>query len=146
LASHFTGTARKWFTFTNCVHTDSLDPATFNRWFDFLELFVARQAPSLPPAIKAGAGTLYKTVLGVNGVTLPDDPIQSQSSYSAALSAFERLAPVRVLFDNGAGSTPGNPQPGFEQSFARFPLPATAARSWYLQPGGTLSNGTPASS
>ena len=35
--------ARKWFTFTNGVHTDSLDPATFNRWYDFLELFVARQ-------------------------------------------------------------------------------------------------------
>src|SRR5207248_5492506 len=27
LASHFTGTRRKWFTFTNGVHGDSLDPA-----------------------------------------------------------------------------------------------------------------------
>ena len=45
LVAHFTGTARKWFTFTNGVHTDSLDPATFNRWYDFLELYVARQTP-----------------------------------------------------------------------------------------------------
>ena len=52
LAAHFTGTQHKWFTFTNGVHTDSLDPASFNRWFDFLELFVARQRPSLPPAIR----------------------------------------------------------------------------------------------
>ena len=36
LAHRFTGTNRKWFTFTNGVHTDSLDPATFNRWYDFL--------------------------------------------------------------------------------------------------------------
>ena len=48
LAEHFTGTTRKWFTFTNGTHIDSLDPATFNRWFDFLELYVARRAPQLP--------------------------------------------------------------------------------------------------
>ena len=46
LASRFTGTPRKWFTFTNGTHIDSLDPATFNRWYDFLELYVAQQAPS----------------------------------------------------------------------------------------------------
>ena len=91
LAAHFTGTAHKWFTFTNGVHTDSLDPATFNRWYDFLELYVAQQAPDLPAAVKAGAPTLYQTVQGVNGVTLPSDPIQAQPSYGAALAAFERL-------------------------------------------------------
>ena len=42
-AQHFTGTEQKWFTFTNGVHIDSLDPATFNRWYDFLELYVARR-------------------------------------------------------------------------------------------------------
>src|SRR3954452_20314335 len=36
LVRHFTGTKRKWFTFTNGTHVDSLDPAIFNRWFDFL--------------------------------------------------------------------------------------------------------------
>ena len=41
LADRFTGTRRKWFTFTNGFHIDSLDPETFNRWFDFLELYVA---------------------------------------------------------------------------------------------------------
>ena len=45
LAKHFTGTQRKWFTFTNGTHVDSLDPETFNRWYDFLQLYVARQAP-----------------------------------------------------------------------------------------------------
>ena len=51
--SQFTGTKRKWFTFTNGVHTDSLDPATFNRWYDFLELYVARQKPQLTAGQKA---------------------------------------------------------------------------------------------
>src|SRR5438270_1276900 len=43
LAEHFTGTQRKWFTFTNGAHVDSLDPATYDRWCDFLELYVAGQ-------------------------------------------------------------------------------------------------------
>ena len=42
LAKHFTGTDRKWFTFTNGTHVDSLDPETFNRWYDFLQLYVAK--------------------------------------------------------------------------------------------------------
>ena len=54
LAEHFTGTRRKWFTFTNGTHIDSLDPATFVRWYDFLELFVARRAPRLSATV-AGA-------------------------------------------------------------------------------------------
>ena len=45
LAAQFTGTDRKWFTFTNGVHTDSLDPETFNRWYDFIELYVAQRKP-----------------------------------------------------------------------------------------------------
>jgi putative CocE/NonD family hydrolase len=33
--------------------------------------------------------------------------------------------------------------PGFEQSFPRFPLPGTMARSWYLGAGGALTDGKP---
>jgi predicted acyl esterase len=53
---------------------------------------------------------------------------------------------VRVLFDNGAGksptgnATPGNPYPGFEQSFSSFPVPGTTARTWYVGPKGTLTD------
>jgi predicted acyl esterase len=140
LAQHFTGTQRKWFTFTNGAHVDSLDPATFTRWYDFLELYVARAAPRLSAAVKALAPTIFKTAMGISGVTLPSDPIQAQPSYAAALTAFQRLPSVRILFDNGAGSsTPGAPVPGFEQSFQRFPLPGTQARSWYLARAGALA-------
>jgi uncharacterized protein len=146
LAERFTGTRRKWFTFTNGVHGDALDPQTVNRWFDFLELYVARRAPALPSIIRGGAGTLYRVLLGVPGISLPPDPIQSIGSYRAALSAFQRLAPIRVLFDNGAGgSLPGQPYPGFERSFSRFPIPGTQARFWYLAGGGELGAGRPRS-
>ena len=51
-----------------------------------------------------------------------------------------------MLFDNGAGRkptgnyTPGDPYPGFEQSFSAFPIPGTTARRWYLGSGGKLGS------
>ena len=144
LAQQFTGTRHAWFTFTNGAHIDSLDPETFNRWYDFLSLYVAHRAPALSSTVRSFAPTVFKTAMGIDGITLPLDPIQSEAGYAAALSAFQALPPVRVLFDNGAGSaTPGAPYPGFERSFARFPIPGTQARSWYLSTDGTLAAGRP---
>jgi uncharacterized protein len=148
MARHFTGTKKKWFTFTNGAHIDSLDPETYNRWYDFLQLYVAHQAPMLNAAVTAAAApVIYQGAMGLpqdHLVTLPLDPIQAMPVYDDALAAFEKLPPVRVLFDNGAGaspygvSTPGDPYPGFEQSFSSFPAPGTVARRWYLGPSGTL--------
>jgi predicted acyl esterase len=148
LAEHFTGTRRKWFTFTNGTHVDSLDPATFNRWYDFLQLYVAKRPPILgSAAIRAAAPLIYQEAMGISGVTLPLDPIQLQPTYGLALAAFENLKPVRVLFDSGAGGiSPGQPYPGFEKSFNEFPVPGTQAKAWYLSPGGSLSGGPPAGS
>ncbi len=145
LAEHFTGTRRKWFTFTNGAHIDSLDPATFTRWYDFLELFVARQAPQLSATVRAQAPLIFQSAMGIPDVTLPPDPIQSQPTYGAALAAFEALPPVRVMFDNGAGDStvPGSPVPAFEQSFSRFPIPGTQAQSWYLSGNGALTDKAP---
>ena len=140
LARRFKGTNRKWFTFTNGVHSDSLDPATFNRWFDFMELYVAQRQPKLSGAQRATAPILYAAVLGVPGVTLPDDPIQNQPDFASALGAFEDLPQARVLFENGGGGAPGKPVPAFEASFKRFPPPNTKARSWFLGDGGRLQD------
>jgi hypothetical protein len=78
--------------------------------------------------------------------TLPADPIQADPSYQSALSDFEALPSIRVLFDNGAGTsptgnqTPGDPYPGFEASFSSLPVPGTTARWWYFGPRGTLTD------
>ena len=154
LVSHFTGTSQKWFTFTNGAHIDSLDPDTYNRWYDFLELFVAHQAPIVNAAIsRAAAPVVYQAAMGLpqsDVVTLPADPVQAMPTYDLALAAFEKEPAVRVLFDNGAGTSPtgsadpGNPYAGFSQGFASLPVPGTAAQTWYLGPGGTLGDGLPA--
>ena len=153
LAEHMTGTDKKWFTFTNGTHIDSLDPETFNRWYDFLQLYVAERAPIVgAAAIQAAAPVIFEEAMGIQGVTLPPDPIQQKPTYGEALAAFEAQKPIRVLFDNGAGkdplgqSSPGKPYPGFEESFDEFPAPGTEATRWYLAPGGGLSESAPASS
>jgi uncharacterized protein len=153
LAQHFTGTSRKWFTFTNGAHIDSLDPYTFDRLYDFLELYVAHQAPLTNSAvIHAASPVLYDEAMGLpktDLVTLPSDPIQEKLTYESALSAFEALPSIRVLFDNGAGKSPlgtttaGDPYPGFEQSFAKFPIPGTKTGTWYLGANGTLGEQQP---
>ncbi len=111
LADRFTGTKRKWFTFTNGLHINSLDPETFNRWFDFLELYVAQRRPELSPLAAATASVVYATAMGVPGVTLPPDPIRDQPTFETAKAAFESQQRVRVLFDSGAGGPPEPSRP-----------------------------------
>src|SRR3954447_20864666 len=66
LAEHMTGTTKKWSTFTNGAHIDSLDPETFNRWYDFLELYIAKQAPAENAArIQATAPLVYQAAMGI---------------------------------------------------------------------------------
>jgi predicted acyl esterase len=143
LVKHFTGTTKKWFTFTNGAHVDSLDPATLNRMYDFLMLYVAREAPIMHAAVlQAVAPLIYQTALGTpptDLVTMPVDPVQLQPTYALAKSAFEALPHVRVLFDNGAGRGAGDPYAGFERSYATLPVPGTTARSWYLNSGGAMT-------
>ncbi len=101
--SRFTGTDRKWFTFTNGVHTRLARPRDLH---PLVRLPGALRRPAKPGAERrlevAGADHL-PAGMGIPGVQLPDDPIQQEPDFAAALAAFEALPPVRILFDNGAG-------------------------------------------
>ncbi len=149
LAKRMTGTDKKWFTYTNGTHVDSLSPETYNRLYDFLELYVAKEAPLTKTAlVQASWPIALQAIYGISGpggapplATLPPDPIQLQPTYDLAKAAFDAQPEIRVLFDNGAGnSNVGWPYPGFEKSFSSFPIPGTEARSWYLAPGGALAD------
>ena len=149
LVRQFTGTKKKWFTFTNGAHIDSLDPATYTRWYDFLQLYVANIAPGeLAAGSLAAAPVIYNQAMGISNsaVVLPPDPIWAQPTYDGALAAFESLPQVRVLFDNGAGKGPamagqaGDPYASYEGNFATFPVPGTTARTWFFGPSGALTD------
>jgi len=142
LATRMTGTDRAWFTFTNGTHVDALAPETFNRWYDFLSLYVARRPPILNAAVvRAAAPLIYQEAMGIPAVTLPRDPIQERLTYAGARAAFEAQDPIRILFENGGDRhQPGRPVPRFERSFAAFPIPGTTARAWHFGPDGTLTD------
>jgi uncharacterized protein len=152
LAEHMTGTDKKWFTYTNGTHVDSLSPEIYSRMYDFLEIYVAREAPITKSAlVQASWPAAMQAIFGIDGpggapppATLPPDPIQQQPTYDLAKAAFEAQPSIRVLFDNGAGNpNPGWPYPAFERSFSSFPIPGTAARSWYIAPSGALASQPP---
>ena len=151
LAKRMTGTDKKWFTYTNGTHVDSLSPEIYNRLYDFFHIYVGQQAPPITQTafIHATAPAVFQAIFGIDGpggspplMMLPVDPIQAQPTYDLAKAAFEAQPSIRVLFDNGAGdsSNPGWPYPAFEHSFNAFPIPGTTARSWYLAPGGALAD------
>src|SRR3954452_14174008 len=156
LVRKVTGTTQKWFTFTNGAHIDSLDPDTYNRWYDFLQLFVAHQAPIQNAAItRAVAPVIYQQAMGLpqtEAVTFPVDPIQLQPTYDLALAAFNALPRVRVLFENGAGKGPlgtanaGDPYAAYTQDFSALPVPHTLARTWYFGPSGSMTDAAPTAS
>ncbi len=146
LADRFTGTDRKWFTFTNGTHIDALSPETFNRWYDFMKIYVAEQSPITNAAlVQLAAPIIFQEAMGIPGLTLPTDPIQLQPTLAGARNEFEKLGQVRVLFDNGAGrpARPGAPYPGFEYSFPRFPAPGTSVGTWFLSQAGKLESHPP---
>jgi predicted acyl esterase len=135
----FTGTDEAWFTVTNGGHTDALGPLVFDRWIQFLQIYVARDVPKRPAAAAIVASTIGSSVFGVP-VELPPDRFAGATSLREAQQTFERDPRLRVLFENGAGGAPGAPVPTFEAGFDGWPVPGTEARPWYFGPGGTLTD------
>jgi hypothetical protein len=120
--------------------------------YDFFQIYVNQEAPSSPtqlPLVQGSWPVVMQAIYGIDGpggspppATLPPDPIQAQPTLATAKAAFEAQKPIRVLYDNGAGSSgnPGWPYPGFERSYDNFPVPGTTARSFYLGPNGALTD------
>ena len=80
LASRLSGTDKKWITFTNGPHIDSLAPGTLNRLYDFLMLYVAKQPPMTNAALlQATAPVIYEEAMGISGLSLPPDPVQQRA-------------------------------------------------------------------
>jgi len=143
LASRMTGTDRKWFTFTNGTHVDSLQPATMNRLFKFMEIYVARTPPNPVKSalLQAASPLVFEEVFGISGLTGRFDTGNPLQTYRQAKTRWEAQKPVRILFDNGAGGADaGHPYPGFRRDYDSFPAPGTTGRAWYLGDDGTLQD------
>ncbi len=125
---------------TNGTHVDSL-VAELNRWYEFLEFYVARRIPHVPAGIRALAPVIFQGATGISGVQLEPDRFTQYTDYDAALGAYEAEPPIRILFENGAGdpNNLGAPFGTYELHFPSWPPPNAQPAAWYFQPDQKLS-------
>ncbi len=126
---------------TNGTHVDSL-VAELNRWYEFLEFYVARRIPHVPAGIRAIAPAIFQAATGISGVQLEPDRFTQYTDYDAALAAYEAEPPIRILFENGAGdpNNLGAPFGTYELHFPSWPPPNAQPTAWYFQPDQKLSS------
>lgn len=129
-------------TVMNGIHADSLGPAVLSEWIEFLDFYVAEKIPSISPASRAVASVILSNVFGA-GVSLAPDRFTDQPDYATALRKYEAEPEVRVLFDVGAGGTPGAPVPAFSTTAKSWPIPGTTATTYYFGADGALTTAAP---
>jgi predicted acyl esterase len=144
LFDDFTGTQHAYFTATNGNHTDPLSPWIFQRWYEFLSIYVAHKVPSIPANAAVILSTLGSAVFGTSDLQLPPNRFANITNYDDAKALYERDPRVRILLDNGAGAAPGVPVPASELDFPSWPVPGTTATAWYFDANGGLGRGRPA--
>lgn len=147
MLDQFASAPIKKFTLVNGNHTEALTPQILSRWLEFLQFYVARRVPD-GSMLRTIGPIIEQQILGTPGpvpVPFPGDRFTGMT-YPSALAQYQAEPSVRVLFDEGGapGFDPGLPQPGFEASFAQWPLgSAIAPARYYLGAGGTLTNSAP---
>ena len=70
MLDRFTGTDRFYVTLANGLHTESIGPAVFPRFVEFLDLYVAERTPSLGVA-RTIAPLLAQAIFGTAEIALP---------------------------------------------------------------------------
>jgi hypothetical protein len=124
----------------NGVHTESLDPSVLAEMIEFLDFYVARKVPTIPPVVRALAPAIWQSVTGVGGLTLPPDRFNPSTDFNTALAQFEADPPVRINWEVGASTDaiPGAPVPSGQTRYPAWPIPDVHPTTWYFLPGGGL--------
>ncbi|HSB86037.1 MAG TPA: CocE/NonD family hydrolase [Ilumatobacteraceae bacterium] len=140
----FTSSPHLYVTLTNGLHTESLTPAVLARYFEFLDLYVAKKVPELA-TLDTIVPILGAALWGVDDLPPFVDRFVNQT-YEQALQAFEAEPSVEILFEQGgnAAFTPGTPVPNFTLSFPSWPIPSATPKAWHLDGNGGLVEGPPA--
>ena len=135
----FTGTQHLFVTLMNGLHTESIGPAVFPRFVEFLDLYVAKRTPSLAVA-RTVATQLSQVLYDTADVALPEQDRFAGMTHADALALFENEPPIRVLFEEGAadGFPARAPMPRWQAEFDAWPVPAARPTTWLLGVGGSL--------
>ena len=132
------------FNLFNGHHPDGYSPMVVVRWYEFLSFHVARRTPEIPEIIRVFAPAQFREAFGVE-TELEADRFSHHDAFDDALADYLAEPPVRILFENGAGTaTPGGPGHRFEVETDQFPPAGIRPRRWWLDAGGRLSDSGPA--
>jgi len=143
LLDKFVSSPHARFTVTNGVHVDGFTPQILMEWKVFLDLFVAKQVPTLNPLVRDLVPLFYAQFSGV-ALELPPNRYEEYDDYETALSDYKAEKPLRVIWESGGlPDAPGAPEGTFETLHTAWPVPETTAMRWYLQPDGTLDRSAP---
>ena len=124
---------------TNGTHTDSLGAQNLVRVAEFLDLYVAKRIPRVAARARFHVPGVLQKIFGGGRLWLEKDRFADASSYEAALAAYEREPPVRLVWENGAGRAPGEPLGTAESLFSTWPPEEARPVTLYLGPDGLLS-------
>lgn len=141
MLDQFTSSPHLYVTLMNGLHTESISPPVSARYFEFLQLYVAKKVPSLAP-LDAIAPVLGKAIWGVETFPPYEDRFAGDT-YDQALTAFEAEPSVRIDFEQGGNPaySPGTPEPYFVAEFPSWPIPSATATTWLLDGNGALTDG-----
>ena len=135
----FTSSPAFYATMSNGSHTEALSLGEFQRYADFLDLYVGHRLPTgLAPVV---GPRVAAALTGVTGLSLPRGDSYAGLTYDQAVAKYASHPHVRVLFEEGAaqGQPSGAPLPRFEHSFSQWPVPGTHRVRWFLRTDGSLA-------
>jgi uncharacterized protein len=129
----------------NGRHPDGYGPANIVRWFEFLELYVAKRVPEMHPFVRLVAPALLAEQFGLEDVTLEPDRFASfGDDHAGARAAYEAEAPVRVIYESGIGENEiGEPGGTFELALDEWPAPDAGSEVLFLGSDGLLTRESP---
>jgi uncharacterized protein len=143
LLDDFIASPDRHFLITNGAHVDPL-VTQLDRWYEFLEFYVARRVPNLDDGFAAIIAPVVGDTVGINGVRWAQDRYVGMD-YPSALAAYQAEGDLRVIFENGWGdpAIPGAPVGAFEHTFSQWPPAETEPTTWFFQPDGALTPNAP---
>jgi len=126
LLDRFASAPHVFATLTNGLHTEGLSMGVLERYYEFLDLYVAERVPGLRGMASLIPTVLYNAIFGATGIWFPPTRFEDMT-YQQAKAAYEAEPAVRILFEEGAaeGLRAGSPVARFAQGFASWPIPST---------------------
>ncbi|HMK64037.1 MAG TPA: CocE/NonD family hydrolase, partial [Acidimicrobiales bacterium] len=132
----------------NGGHIDSADPQIMSRWLEFLDIYVADEAPESPGVLGDLALDEFASVASATASQAPLPPLRftKDKTPAKARANFAKKTPrVEVLFDSGAGPAGrGDPQSTYSAGFSKWP-PKGKVRTYYFGPSAKLLGKAPRS-